>query len=79
MTLEKYGTAQLQLELATRVHVWHLEKISPRPVTCLRGLRLHVACNMHLACNLMWGHASAHVEQFTRVEYNTHTLTRINF
>ena len=52
-----YGTVQLQLELATRVHAWHHGKISPRPVTCLRGPRLHVACNTHVTCNLTWGHA----------------------
>ena len=55
--IRTYGTAQLQLELATCVHAWHHGKISPRPVTCLHGPRLYVACNTHVTCNLMWGHA----------------------
>ena len=69
VAIRLYGTAQLQVELATRVHAWHHEKISPRPVTCLRGPRLHVACNTHVTCNLTRGHACIRVEQFTRVAY----------
>ena len=60
-----YGTVQLQLELATRVQAWHHEKISPRPVTCLHGPRLHVACNTHVTCNLTW---DTRVSYCTRVE-----------
>ena len=55
------------------VHAWHHEKISQRPVTCLRGPCLNVVCNTHVTCNLTWGHT------YTRVEYNTRTLTRIDF